>query len=156
VRALLSGIQVCKAARELPLHALFVAKVTFSRRPVVVWYTNQSLLLILLAFLLGLLVGYLWWGLRLRRVRSSESTAEATTPKSITSESPAPTIPAQSEPAAAEPVVAEPEPVAVEPEPVVAEPEPVVAEPEPVVAEDGARAGRDRGRRPGAGDRRGT
>ncbi|MFG2038544.1 helix-hairpin-helix domain-containing protein [Dactylosporangium sp. NPDC048998] len=95
-----------------------------------VWYTNQSLLLILLAFLLGLLVGYLWWGLRLRRVRSSESVTESTTPAA-----PAP-VAAPTSPV--EPVAtAEPEPV-VEPEPVaapeaVAAPEPVVvAEPEPV------------------------
>jgi predicted flap endonuclease-1-like 5' DNA nuclease len=114
----------------------------------VVWYTGQSLLLILLSFLLGLLVGYLWWGLRLRRVRSSESTAQ-----SITAGSPAPADPPLAEPAplaalAAEPVaspatespaepITEAEPVA-EPEPVAAfeaEPEPVptaiaVAEPE--------------------------
>ncbi|WP_432833146.1 helix-hairpin-helix domain-containing protein [Dactylosporangium sp. CA-092794] len=91
-----------------------------------VWYTNQSLLLILLAFLLGLLVGYLWWGLQLRRVRSSESVTE-----SAPAESPAPAetaITAVETPAPpVEPSpIAEPEPVA-EPEP---EPEPV-AEPEP-------------------------
>jgi predicted flap endonuclease-1-like 5' DNA nuclease len=114
----------------------------------VAWYTNQSLLLILLAFLLGLLVGYLWWGLRLRRVRSSESVTESTT-----SAPPAPAEPASApvEPAAA-PIVAAvadsepiaepapaPEPVTVSeatPEPVTvseATPEPVtVVEPEPV------------------------
>ncbi|MGI5246092.1 helix-hairpin-helix domain-containing protein [Dactylosporangium sp. CA-139066] len=89
-----------------------------------VWYTGQSLLLILLSFLLGLLVGYLWWGLRLRRVRSSESTSQSTI-----AESPAPADPPVAAP------VAEPEPVAaLEAEP-VAEPEPLAepeAEPEPV------------------------
>ncbi|MFI5916334.1 helix-hairpin-helix domain-containing protein [Dactylosporangium sp. NPDC051541] len=115
-----------------------------------VWYTGQSLLLILLAFLLGLLVGYLWWGLRLRRVRSSSS-------ESITSSSPAASSSASSSvtasaaepaPVTAAPIaaaLADPEPVAEPaPSPVVlaehsSEPEPVVEEPvvelepEPVV-----------------------
>jgi predicted flap endonuclease-1-like 5' DNA nuclease len=104
----------------------------------VVWYTNQSLLLILLAFLLGLLVGYLWWGLRLRRVRSSESATESTTD--------APVALAKSASAAA---VADPEPLASPvdvPSPVdVASPSPVVEDspspavedsPSPVVAEE--------------------
>ncbi|WP_433211949.1 helix-hairpin-helix domain-containing protein [Dactylosporangium sp. CS-047395] len=99
-----------------------------------VWYTNQSLLLILLAFLLGLLVGYLWWGLRLRRVRSSESVTESTTAappaRAVSSESSAP--PASAAPIAA--AVADSEPLAEPaPSPVPAEPAPV-AQPEPVAA----------------------
>ncbi|WP_433081505.1 helix-hairpin-helix domain-containing protein [Dactylosporangium sp. CA-052675] len=109
-----------------------------------VWYTNQSLLLILLAFLLGLLVGYLWWGLRLRRVRSSESATESTTaapvapvaaPASAPVAAPASAAPIAAAVAAAEPI-AEPAPA---PEPVaVVEDEPVaVVEDEPVaVVED--------------------
>ncbi|MER7276680.1 helix-hairpin-helix domain-containing protein [Dactylosporangium sp. NPDC000244] len=92
-----------------------------------VWYTNQSLLLILLAFLLGLLVGYLWWGLRLRRVRSSESATESTT---------VPTVAPVAAPASAAPIaaaVADPEPIA-EPAPA---PEPVaVVEEEPAVEDE--------------------
>jgi predicted flap endonuclease-1-like 5' DNA nuclease len=71
----------------------------------VIWYTNQSLLLIALSFLLGLLVGYLWWGLRLRRVRTAESTTETA------SAAVAPVM----APAFAVPVAAEPEPAEIEP-----------------------------------------
>nr|BFE64529.1 hypothetical protein GCM10020063_090550 [Dactylosporangium thailandense] len=100
-----------------------------------VWYTNQSLLLILLAFLLGLLVGYLWWGLRLRRVRSSESATESTT---------VPPVAPVAAPASAAPIaaaVADPEPIAEPapaPEPVaVVEAEPVaVVEEEPAVEDE--------------------
>lgn len=39
------------------------------------WFVFQSLLIILLAFLLGLLVAWLWWGRRWRRVPFGESDA---------------------------------------------------------------------------------
>jgi predicted flap endonuclease-1-like 5' DNA nuclease len=89
----------------------------------VTWFINQSLLFIVVAFLLGLLVGYLWWGRQVRRIRTEETTTTPMQPLAATAAEPAPVV-------EAEPVVeaaAEPEPVA---EP-VAEPEPVV-EPEPV------------------------
>ncbi|WP_238014122.1 helix-hairpin-helix domain-containing protein [Dactylosporangium sp. AC04546] len=130
-----------------------------------VWFTNQSLLLIALAFLLGLLVGYLWWGLRLRRVRSTESSLDAaplaaTAPAAaLAAAEPLATTPTASDPTPTEPEPSPeptPEPVAAtaaEPlsaaddaaptetstdapaEPVAAEPQPAAAEPEPAVAE---------------------
>jgi predicted flap endonuclease-1-like 5' DNA nuclease len=42
------------------------------------WFVIQSLLIIVLAFLLGLLVGWLWWGRQWRKVRFSESDAITT------------------------------------------------------------------------------
>ncbi|MGI5180092.1 helix-hairpin-helix domain-containing protein [Dactylosporangium sp. CA-152071] len=101
------------------------------------WFINQSLLFIIVAFLLGLLVGYLWWGRQVRRIRSEETTTPAT-PQPLVAAAPA-------EPVAEPAPVADPEPVA---EPVtepVAEPvalaksEPVAEadpepEPEPVAA----------------------
>jgi predicted flap endonuclease-1-like 5' DNA nuclease len=44
----------------------------------VTWFTIQSLLIIILAFLLGLLVGWLFWGRQWRKVRFSESDAITT------------------------------------------------------------------------------
>ena len=41
------------------------------------WFINQSLLFIVIAFLLGLLVGYLWWGRQVRRIRTQETTTPA-------------------------------------------------------------------------------
>src|SRR4051794_11096762 len=43
----------------------------------VTWFAIQSLVIIVLAFVLGLLVGWLVWGLRWRKVRFSESDALA-------------------------------------------------------------------------------
>ncbi|MFB9181568.1 helix-hairpin-helix domain-containing protein [Dactylosporangium sucinum] len=114
-----------------------------------VWFTNQSLLLIALAFLLGLLVGYLWWGLRLRRVRSAESSLDAAP---LAATAPAATAPAAEEPPATtsastasdptptdtgstpEPAT-EPVPAAFAAEPAAAE-APAAAAAEPVVAEE--------------------
>ena len=36
------------------------------------WFTIQSIPLILLSFALGLLVGWLWWGRQVRRIRTDE------------------------------------------------------------------------------------
>jgi predicted flap endonuclease-1-like 5' DNA nuclease len=116
----------------------------------VTWFIGQSILFIAVAFLLGLLVGWLIWG-RLMRREQAPSAVEAVPLAAGPAPEPEPLVAAEPEPVAAaepepEPVVAaEPEPEP-EPEPVVAaepEPEPVVAvepesvpepEPEPVVA----------------------
>jgi predicted flap endonuclease-1-like 5' DNA nuclease len=44
----------------------------------VAWFVTQSLSTILLAFLLGVLVGWLWWGRQWKRVRVTESVAVQT------------------------------------------------------------------------------
>jgi len=74
----------------------------------VAWFLGQSFVVIVVAFLLGLLVGWLWWG-RLRRA----STARLET---------------ATQPATAPPESAEPELVAV--------PSPVLADVEPEPADD--------------------
>ncbi|MEU0553851.1 helix-hairpin-helix domain-containing protein [Dactylosporangium sp. NPDC006015] len=112
------------------------------------WFINQSLLFIIVAFLLGLLVGYLWWGRQVRRIRSEETTTTPATPQPLVAAAPAePVAESAAEPAPvadAEPVaesapVADPEPAA---EPIaepVAEPEPepvALAKSEPVAEAD--------------------
>jgi predicted flap endonuclease-1-like 5' DNA nuclease len=109
----------------------------------VAWFVGQSLLFVALAFVLGLVVGWLIWG-RTTRPAAGEAGSEAEKPQPVAVVAAAEPAVAEPAPAVAEPqpaaveadmdVVAEPEPVAVEPEPVAAEAD-VVAEPEPVVAE---------------------
>jgi predicted flap endonuclease-1-like 5' DNA nuclease len=45
----------------------------------VAWFLGQSLPIIFLAFVLGVLVGWLWWGRAWRRVRVAEPAVEAVT-----------------------------------------------------------------------------
>ncbi|GAA1503426.1 hypothetical protein GCM10009827_015560 [Dactylosporangium maewongense] len=116
------------------------------------WFINQSLLFIIVAFLLGLLVGYLWWGRQVRRIRSEETTTTPAPPQPLVAAAPA-------EPVAEPAPVADPEPVA---EPVtepVAEPvalaksEPVAeADPEPEPEPVAASAAEPLPAEPAAGD----
>ena len=90
------------------------------------WFINQSLLFIVIAFLLGLLVGYLWWGRQVRRIRTQETTTTPAAAQPLVAAAPVEPVkdeassaaePLPAEPAAADPIVAEPAPVAVaEPE----------------------------------------
>jgi predicted flap endonuclease-1-like 5' DNA nuclease len=96
----------------------------------VAWFLGQSLLIIIVSILLGLLLGWILWGRVARRtvVMAAAPAAVAAPPAPVVESEPATVEPEPTpEPAAA------PEPVAaVEPEPV---PVPVpVVEPEPVVA----------------------
>jgi predicted flap endonuclease-1-like 5' DNA nuclease len=106
----------------------------FTLEVFVAWFIGQSVPTILLAFLLGLLVGWLWWGRR--RSASAPDPAAAvgwqdeTVPimgieeRAVTADVPAARTPVKTE-TAVEP--SKPEPVT-EPSPVVA-PEPVAEEP---------------------------
>ena len=103
-----------------------------------VWYTNQSLPLIALSFLLGLLVGYLWWGLRLRRVRNAESITESD-PRAVAPASESAAAAPVALAATASPASTEVEPVADEPEPAEIEPAYAsAAEPEPAAETESA------------------
>jgi predicted flap endonuclease-1-like 5' DNA nuclease len=92
----------------------------------VAWFLGQSFVVILLAFLLGLLVGWLWWGRPWRGTRAREAAVTE----------PAVTEPAVTEPAVTEPVIVEPvmvEPAVTEPAAAELTPEPEVElTPEPV------------------------
>ena len=72
-----------------PQTSPFHASVTFPRRPVVTWFINQSLLFIVIAFLLGLLVGYLWWGRQVRRIPHQESSTTPAIPQPLVAAVPA-------------------------------------------------------------------
>ena len=95
------------------------------------WFLGQSFVIILLAFVLGLLVGWLWWGRPWRRTSTrQEAAAEpAAVPLSAPEPTPEPALPA-------EPVrEPEPEPELVREPEVVREPElELVREPEPAPA----------------------
>ncbi len=95
------------------------------------WFLGQSFVVILLAFLLGLLVGWLWWGRPWRgtRVREAARAEPAVTEPAVTE--PLVTEPVVTEPVATEPVVTEP--AATEPAAAELTPEPEVElAPEPV------------------------
>jgi predicted flap endonuclease-1-like 5' DNA nuclease len=104
----------------------------------VAWFLGQSLLFVALAFLLGLVVGWLIWG-RTSPKPTSERRPGRVRPEPEVKTRPEPGVVAAPVPVAVPPVIAEPdpepvpEPVAeIEPEP-EPEPEPVVEpEPEPV------------------------
>jgi predicted flap endonuclease-1-like 5' DNA nuclease len=72
----------------------------------VAWFIGQSFAFVAVAFVLGVLVGWLWWGRRGRTGAPALATATAPAPIVLTEEPPEP--------------VAEPEPAAV-PEPVAAD-----------------------------------
>ena len=103
------------------------------------WFIGQSFVFIVVAFVVGVLVGWLWWGRRrpAPAVAADGATELLARPAPVADDeptaalvlSPPPASPVvDDEPTAVlpVPVAAEPEPVAVEPEP-----EPVAAEPEP-------------------------
>ena len=133
------------------------------------WFIGQSLFMIALAFGLGLLVGWLWWGRR--RSASPATAADAGTvavPEEADSEAVAEPEEAITEPeravrvphlvpaVAAEPAgavepAAGPEPAAAGPEPAAAGPEPAAAGPEPAAVEPVVMAGPAVARRPAAG-----
>lgn len=131
------------------------------------WFIGQSLFMIALAFGLGLLVGWLWWGRR--RSASPATAADAGTvavPEEADSEAVAEPEEAITEPERAvrvphlvPAVAAEPagavEPAA-EPEPAAAGPEPAAAEPEPAVMAGPAIARRPAARKPAASEPAGT
>jgi len=133
----------------------------------VAWFIGQSLFMIALAFGLGLLVGWLWWGRR--RSASPATAADAGTvavPEEADSEAVAEPEEAITEPERAvrvphlvPAVAAEPagavEPAA-EPEPAAAGPEPAAAEPEPAVMAGPAIARRPAARKPAASEPAGT
>ena len=131
------------------------------------WFIGQSLFMIALAFGLGLLVGWLWWGRR--RSASPATAADAGTvavPEEADSEAVAEPEEAITEPERAvrvphlvPAVAAEPagavEPAA-EPQPAAAGPEPAAAEPEPAVMAGPAIARRPAARKPAASEPAGT
>lgn len=131
------------------------------------WFIGQSLFMIALAFGLGLLVGWLWWGRR--RSASPATAADAGTvavPEEADSEAVAEPEEAITEPERAvrvphlvPAVAAEPagavEPAA-GPEPAAAGPEPAAAEPEPAVMAGPAIARRPAARKPAASEPAGT
>jgi len=133
----------------------------------VAWFIGQSLFMIALAFGLGLLVGWLWWGRR--RSASPATAADAGTvavPEEADSEAVAEPEEAITEPERAvrvphlvPAVAAEPagavEPAA-GPEPAAAGPEPAAAEPEPAVMAGPAIARRPAARKPAASEPAGT
>jgi predicted flap endonuclease-1-like 5' DNA nuclease len=95
----------------------------------VAWFIGQSILIIVAAFLLGILVGWLIWGRTLRLKRTAPAEAETQVSAQTSAQTP---MPAEAQEAA------EPEPVKLgasepdsEPEPAGA-PEPVTAQPEAV------------------------
>jgi predicted flap endonuclease-1-like 5' DNA nuclease len=122
--------------------------VAFAWRSFVAWFVGQSLVFIAVAFALGLLVGWLWWG---RRRLATAAPAEG--PTAVIAEGPTAVLP-ESAPAPAEDrmvdiaaaavptapvtsasVIAAEEPTAVIPRQSTVEPEPT---PEPVPDEDAA------------------
>jgi predicted flap endonuclease-1-like 5' DNA nuclease len=122
---------VCEAAASFTFPYVFILEVF------VAWFIGQSLLTILLAFLLGLVVGWLWWGRR-----RSASTPEAAAAVGWQDE----TVPIMGIEEPTEPVVVADVPAArapAEPKTPVVEPaaedpaaqDPVLETPEPTAAE---------------------
>jgi predicted flap endonuclease-1-like 5' DNA nuclease len=110
----------------------------------VAWFLGQSLLIIVASILLGLLVGWLWWGRLSRRHRTDLADRDAQIERlraqpaeldhPAAPAAPAATAaPALEAPAAppAEPALAEPAPALAAPAPALAEPAPPPAQPAP-------------------------